>query len=170
LKKKGASKEKYLEEKEKWVLDETSGTAVQPVRYIPDFDAARPMVSRSPQPNNPYILYILYRNGREFSWGAAPVGTPIKIGQHGSICFSNTVPVSGLQLKHDPGIMLVWLGFILIVFGYFASLYSKHSKLLFDITEECRQRTIKVYILKAAEAEKSKLAKQFTEMFSQKNL
>jgi cytochrome c biogenesis protein len=153
--------ERLLAEKDKLKLDENSDTIIEPVRYIPDFDALRPMVSRSPKPNNPYILYIVYSGGREISWGAAPVGSPLKLGHSGGVCFSEVVPVSGLQLKHDPGLQLVFLGFILMICGFFVSLYIAHSTLWLVITDDCEWCTVKLYISKTAEHTRNKIAEQF---------
>lgn len=159
-------KESMLAESEKIAMDENSRIVVQPVRYIPDFDAMRPMVSRSAEPNNPYVLYIVYGDGREISWGAVPVGESLKLGDLGSICFKDKVSISILKLKHDPGLPLVFLGFTLMTGGFFVSLYSKHKKLWFVIHDECEKCTIEIFVLKAGEKEKSKMAGQFVDILS----
>lgn len=156
----GILTEKLLAEKEKLKLGEDSDTVIQPVRYIPDFDAVRPMISRSPAPNNPYVLYIVNSGGRE-SWGAAPVGAPLKFDRLGIVKFIEAVPASGLELKYDPGLMLVLLGFLLMTFGFFTSLYGRHSKLWAVITDDCEQYNIDLYMVKTAKGEKTKVTTQF---------
>jgi len=159
-------KESMLAESEKMAMDENSRIVVQPVRYIPDFDAVRPMVSHSAEPNNPYVLYIVYGDGREINWGAVPLGESLKLGGLGSICFKDKVPVSILKLKHDPGLPVVFLGFILMTGGFFVSLYSKHKKLWCVIHDECGKCIIEIFVLKAREEEKSKIADRFMDILS----
>lgn len=159
-------KESVLIESEKMAMDENSRIVVQPVRYIPDFDAVRPMVSRSAEANNPYVLYIVYGDDREISWGAVPVGEPLKLGSSGSICFKDKVPVSILKLKHDPGLPLVLLGFIFMAGGFFISLYISYKRLWFVITDDCGKCTIKIFVLKAGEQEKSEITNRFADTLS----
>ncbi|AJQ26150.1 cytochrome c biogenesis protein ResB [Pelosinus fermentans] len=74
----------------------------------------------------PQIMYIVYKGGREYDWGAAPLGSSRFIGpQMGMVKFIEAQPFSGLLIKRDPGIPLVWFGFLLLAFGFFASLYKK---------------------------------------------
>jgi cytochrome c biogenesis protein len=79
----------------------------------------------------PQIWYIVYKGGREYDWGAAPVGDSRLVGT-GMIRFSEVQPFSGLLIKHDPGIPLVWSGFILLTLGFFASLYKKNSYTFYE--------------------------------------
>lgn len=116
-----------LAERDRLLIDEASGLAVQVVRYIPDFDPGRPMISRSNQNDNPYVLYIVYAGGREMSWGAAPLGEAVKLGQTLSVRFVEAVPVSGLLIKHNPGLPVVWLGFGLMTTGFFGSLIRRRD-------------------------------------------
>jgi cytochrome c biogenesis protein len=76
----------------------------------------------------PKVYYIVYKDGREYDWGAAPLGSSRAIGNEmGRLRFSEAQPFSGLLIKQDPGIPLVWSGFILLTLGFFISLYKKHS-------------------------------------------
>ncbi len=87
-------------------------TVILPVRYIGGM--------------NPQIMYIVYKGGREYDWGAAPLGSSRFIGsQMGMVKFTEAQPFSGLLIKRDPGIPLVWSGFLLLAVGFFASLYKK---------------------------------------------
>jgi cytochrome c biogenesis protein len=113
-----------------------SGLIVRPARYIPDFDPARPMVSKSPEPKNPKILYIVYDKGKELDWGAATPGETVRLKDKGSIVFENVIPYTGLQIKRDPGFPIVMIGFVLMTLGFFVSLYSRHIQLWFALSSQ----------------------------------
>lgn len=110
--------------------------AIRPVRYIPDLDPARPMMkSRSTEPRNPHVLYIIYHQGREYAWGTAKIGEAVILGDRlGSIRFTEGKPFSGLQVKGDPGIPVVWSGFMIMAVGFFISLYSRRVQIWLLVT------------------------------------
>lgn len=79
----------------------------------------------------PLVMYIIYKDGQEYGWGAAPLNNARFISPKlGMVKFTAIQPFTGLLIKRDPGIPLVWLGFILLVLGFFASLYKKNSLIL----------------------------------------
>ena len=121
----GTGIKQRLAERQVWVVEPARQVAVQVMRYIPDFDPLRPMVSRSTEARNPHFLYVVYENGRQSEWGAAAVGQEVKLPGGGSIVFTGAVPFSGFQIKLDPGLPIVFAGFILLVVGFFAGLYGK---------------------------------------------
>ena len=53
------------------------------------------------------------------------MGQEVKLPGGGSIVFTGAVPFSGFQIKLDPGLPIVFAGFILLVVGFFAGLYGK---------------------------------------------
>ena len=91
-------------------LEGQSDMMILPIRYIGGL--------------TPQIWYIVYKDGREYDWGAAPLGSSRSVGT-GMVRFSEVQPFSGLLIKRDPGIPLVWSGFILLTLGFFVSLYKK---------------------------------------------
>ncbi|MEG6584930.1 cytochrome c biogenesis protein ResB [Dendrosporobacter sp. 1207_IL3150] len=126
------------------VISDQAGLAVQAVRYIPDFNPARPMVSQSNEARNPHVLYIIYAGGREIDWGAAPIGKPIKLSDELLVRFTQAVPVSGFQIKYNPGLPIVWLGFFLMTVGFFCSLYIRHKRVWLRITDDNNSSIVKV--------------------------
>lgn len=109
---------------------ESNGIVVRPVRFIPDFNPTQPMVSLSPELRNPHVLYIIYYNGREVDWGAAKIGDEVSLGKNlGTVKFTAAQPFSGLQVKQDPGVPVVWCGFIMMTIGFFMSLYTRRLRL-----------------------------------------
>ncbi|MDD4601765.1 MAG: cytochrome c biogenesis protein ResB [Negativicutes bacterium] len=109
---------------------ESQGFVIRPVRFVPDFNPAQPMASASSELRNPHVLYIIYRDGREVDWGAAKLGEEIPLSKNkGHVTFTAAQPFSGLQIKHDPGVPVVWFGFILMTVGFFISLYTKRLRI-----------------------------------------
>jgi cytochrome c biogenesis protein len=113
-----------------------SGMVVRLARYIPDFDPARPMVSRSQEPRNPRLLYIVYDKGKEANWGAAAPGETIKLGERGTAVFTAAIPYTGLQIKKDPGFPIVMAGFVLMTIGFFISLYTRYIQMWFAFSQQ----------------------------------
>lgn len=74
----GTGMKQRLAERQVWVVEPTRQVAVQVMRYIPDFDPPRPMVSRSTR-RNPHFLYVVYENGRQSDWGVMATGQEVKI-------------------------------------------------------------------------------------------
>jgi cytochrome c biogenesis protein len=69
--------------------------------------------------------------------GGEPVGlTAFRAGapmpQRGPVGFEivdfETVPYSGLQVKYDPGVWLIWVGCTLMVLGFLVTFYASHRK------------------------------------------
>lgn len=106
--------EASLEEGNAMVLEGQSGMMIRFMRYIPG--------------PTPQVLYIVYKEGREYDWGSVPLGSSKSIGNAmGMVSFKEAQPFSGLLIKRDPGIPLVWTGFVLLALGFFLSLYKKDN-------------------------------------------
>lgn len=114
-------------EQELLSLTGSTDMAILPVGYMPDRRHLRDQLPVMGQAKNPYVLYVLYNGGEEQSWGAAALGQPVALGPgSGTVTFTGTVPFSGVQIKHDPGMPLVWLGFALMAAGFFLGLYVRY--------------------------------------------
>jgi cytochrome c biogenesis protein len=88
--------------------------------------------------NNNYILQavpatadakgnLLYRFGTE---GQPPFGGSINKGEQietpfGALVFTNIKPYTGLEIKQDPGVPVVWTGFLLLTAGLMIRLYGR---------------------------------------------
>lgn len=78
----------------------------------------------------PKVLYRLYQGGQMLDFGVVSLGQPILLPEHeGRVNFTESIPFSGLQIKKDPGLPLVWTGCSLLVVGIFLSLYSRPRSL-----------------------------------------
>lgn len=91
-------------------------------RFIPDYDEASGMASRSPQPLNPRIIYSIYKGDQLLDVGLAKPGQDVTINNDAHVRFTGYLPVSTLRVKTDPGAPLVWIGGSLLLLGIFGAL------------------------------------------------
>lgn len=113
-------------------LPQTAGKVLRVLRFIPDYDPLRPMVSKSQQPRNPYIIYAVSGDHEEGKWLAAPVNEAQPLGNAASLIFS-FVPAAGMHVKYDPGVSLVWSGFALLLAGLFVIYYLPYRTVRIEI-------------------------------------
>ncbi|GAB6181945.1 cytochrome c biogenesis protein ResB [Desulfotomaculum defluvii] len=72
--------------------------------------------------------YVVYSNGMPFSMGIAELEVPIDL-MDNQVVFTNRTPYTGLQIKKDPGLPLIWLGFILFLMALPVCLYVKPNQI-----------------------------------------
>lgn len=91
-------------------------------QFYPDFvyDMRGQPATRSPEPKNPYVLYVLYHQNQPLKMDIVPVGKAVKIPQ-GEIVFDGFGQYTGLQVKRNPALPYTFAGFILATVG--VSLY-----------------------------------------------
>jgi cytochrome c biogenesis protein len=106
-------REAGLREREILAVDDASGLAIQPLHVT----------------TRGRIAYVVYQRDRPFAWGASRPGENIALGG-GAARFTVVTPCSGLQIKHDPGLPLVWSGFFLMAAGFFLSLYARRTTIV----------------------------------------
>ncbi|HEX3032858.1 MAG TPA: cytochrome c biogenesis protein ResB [Bacillota bacterium] len=99
------------------------------LKFIPDFDPANPEQSRSDQPNNPAVAYALYQGNQSVQQNYQLINTPFEYGDV-KITFTNYEPgyYTGLSVRKDPGVPIVWIGCGLMVFGITLSFLMQHRK------------------------------------------
>jgi len=88
------------------------------VHFLPDYrrdEQGRPF-SKSLKPLNPKIVYILTSQGRPFNMGEASLGQTVAVGGM-DVNFERYHNFTGLIVKKDPGVPVVWTGFILLLIG-----------------------------------------------------
>lgn len=86
-------------------------------KYIPHFDPALGMNSKSMAPENPRIVYTLYDGKDLLGIGTASFKEKIKIDDNVFISFQQARPYSILTAKSDPGLPLAATGGILLMLG-----------------------------------------------------
>ncbi|KAB2954602.1 cytochrome c biogenesis protein ResB [Heliorestis acidaminivorans] len=132
-------------------------------QYIPDFDPNLGWVSKSPDPNNPRIIYVLYRGNQQIGIGAAKIGEPeILADGEGAITFQDYQPYTGLSVRKDPGVWTVWIGSGLMILGLGLSFYLPHRRLWAIVEDNNGKAQVRI----GGHAQKNKIAfeKEFEEI------
>lgn len=88
-------------------------------RYLPSFDPALGMNSRTLRPDNPRIVFSVYKNGHLKGVGAARFHEQVKLDQNHTVVFQGVMPYTVLKLKSDPGLPSAWAGGMLTSMGFF---------------------------------------------------
>ncbi|MDI3281445.1 MAG: cytochrome c biogenesis protein ResB, partial [Bacillota bacterium] len=107
--------------------------------FIPDYDPSAGNVghpfSRSPYPNNPRVSYVIYHLNSPVRFDLAAIGEPIEVGDY-TFTFTGYREYTGLQVRKDPGVPVVYLGFLLMIVGLFISFYLFPRKLWVQVTAQ----------------------------------
>ncbi|MDA8234007.1 MAG: cytochrome c biogenesis protein ResB [Clostridia bacterium] len=114
-------------------------------RFNPDYDPNNPMQPRSNQPNNPAVLYELHRGQVMVDRNFTILEKDVKFEQ-GSISFGNLQQgyFTGLSVRKDPGVPIVWLGCGIMILGMLISLFWQHRKIWAIVTESKGLTTIEM--------------------------
>lgn len=88
------------------------------VIYVPDFDpSSGNLHSRSPLPNNPHLACAIMQNDQLIAVEVIPQGATKEVAGY-PVTFSGYGYYTGLEVKQDPGVKIVYTGFVLIVIGF----------------------------------------------------
>lgn len=105
-----------LKEYDSFRLDDEEDYSLRAV-FFPDFaENQRGIFSQTPVPNNPYVGLTLMQAEKIVDMALVPVGQEAQMGPY-LFTFDNFSYYSGLQIKYDPGIKIVFAGFILLLAG-----------------------------------------------------
>ncbi len=94
--------------------------------------------------------YIFYQGKSEIARGRALAAEKIKINNLGTITFEEILPYVGFQIKKDPGVPIVWIGFFLLIVGFFTSFYQNHFQIWFKIEDLNNESKITIVCNKRA--------------------
>ncbi|MEQ8200121.1 MAG: cytochrome c biogenesis protein ResB [Syntrophomonadaceae bacterium] len=87
------------------------------VIFLPDYaEDQHGAFSRTTLPNNPCLGLSLLQSGRTVDMALIAPGEEVRMGQY-RFSFEDYAYYSGLQIKYDPGVNLVFAGFILLLLG-----------------------------------------------------
>jgi cytochrome c biogenesis protein len=111
-----ATKEMQLQDGDSVDFSATPRT-VKIFKYIPNFDPALGMQTKSLEPHNPRVIYTVYNGKDMLGVGTAPFKERIKIDEQVYITFEQALPYSVLTVKTDPGLPLTAAGGILLMLG-----------------------------------------------------
>ena len=124
----------WLSQSASLAIDKEQGITLQVINYVPDFDPHRPAISLSPFPNNPRVLYAFYQQGNAVQWGVAALGQPLVLqGLDKKVVFADVRPYSLLDLKSDPGVPVVMVGFLLLSVAFFFSMLIRYHCLFIQV-------------------------------------
>lgn len=114
-------------------INETNGLMVQLLKYIPDYDPGQPMVSRSSEAVNPHVLLLVKRVEQSPAYIAVPLNGSAVLDGRMRANFTAIRPFSGLLIKSDPGLPVVWTGFGLLAIGFFIGWSRRRSLLWLNV-------------------------------------
>lgn len=110
---------KTIQIKDKDIYRMQEGMGVRAV-FIPDYaENSGKIASQSPLPNRPHVWLTLLQDGRIIDMKVLAPGEEGQLGSF-TLRFDNYSYFSGLQVKEDPGVYLVFAGFILLLLGILA--------------------------------------------------
>jgi len=115
----GNSKVMDLKDYETGPLGSGGDDAIKVV-FLPDYaEDQHGAFSRTTVPNNPRLGLSLLQSGRMVDLALLALGEEVQMGKY-QISFQEFSYYSGLQIKYDPGVNLVFVGFILLLLGLLA--------------------------------------------------
>ncbi len=119
--------------------------AVKFVKFIPDYDPNYGMETKSPDPNNPAVVYQVFKGQQQIAMDVAKIKAPVKV-ENGTLTFDNYSAkfYTGLEVKRDPGVPVVWLGCGLLVFGMTLSFVLQQRKVWAIISEENGRAVVEI--------------------------
>jgi len=124
---------------------EGTNLTIVPYLHNPENEAAAETPLKSTQPTQSRVIYLLLQGEQRVGMGAEGFDLPISLGQDGTtFTFQGTVPYTGLQVKKDPGVPLIWLGSVLMLLGMGFSFFGTPYYLWIAI--EQHEKWVAVYI------------------------
>ncbi len=123
-----AGKNICLKEGERHILNVQEGIEIQAL-FLPDFDdSERGIHSKSPIPNNPHAWLTVFQQGRIIDMAIITPGEEVELASY-LLRFDSYNTFSGLHVKQDAGVYMVFAGFILLLGGialrYFIGYWDK---------------------------------------------
>jgi cytochrome c biogenesis protein len=83
------------------------------------------------------VIYAVFQGNQPESMGRTSLATPIKIGNEDkTVSFVEIVPYTGLLVKKDPGVPLIWLGSFFLLVGMGISFFMRPHRLWLVLQQE----------------------------------
>ncbi|KNZ71013.1 ResB family protein [Thermincola ferriacetica] len=122
-----------------------TGLSLKVAKFIPDYDPQYGTESKSPNPNNPAVVYAVTQGQQTIAMDVAKLNTPVEVAG-GTLEFTKFAAreYTGLQVKKDPGVPVVWLGCGLLVFGVTLSFVIQHRKIWAVISDEAGKAIVDI--------------------------
>lgn len=97
--------------------------------YVPQFDPSQPQNPQAPN-GKPAVLYQVFKNNQQIAYSYQYIGQAAQV-ENFKVTANGirTVNYTGLSVRRDPGVPIVWLGCTLMVIGIFLSFMLQHRKI-----------------------------------------
>ena len=118
LEKDGQSRNFLVKDGDQLALNEDGSELIQ-MRFYPDWarDAKGHPISRTPQPNNPQLAFLRTSDGFQVDIGMLKPQESAELSDGLKITFSGYRNYTGLHVKKDPGVPIVFTGFLFLGCG-----------------------------------------------------
>lgn len=114
-------------------VEDEQKIAIQFTKFYPDFDySSGDLISISPLPNHPVLVYALFYDGYRVDMNLAHMGTPIEYEEY-KFVFENPQRYTMFQVSHDPGKVGAFIGGVFLTLGVFLAMFVNPKKLLIYI-------------------------------------
>ncbi|MGI6450990.1 MAG: cytochrome c biogenesis protein ResB [Desulfitobacteriia bacterium] len=123
----GSAEKATLGERDIWQLA-NSDKALMVYKYIPHYDPALGMNTKSLRPDNPRVIYSVYQNGTLLKADIASFQEKVELEPGLVVTFTGLQPYTVLTLKRDPGLALVAPGGLLLMAGSCLALLLRSKK------------------------------------------
>ena len=95
------------------------------IRYILPENTTFRAEGGSREQSVPRVAYAINQEGKTIKTGVVMFDQPVGLGNGKSIIFKEPILFTGLQLKRDPGLIMVWVGFALVLTGFVMTIFRK---------------------------------------------
>lgn len=97
-------------------------------QYVPNYDPKFGMNTKTLRPDNPRVLYAVYQNSAHLKSAMASLNEKVEIEPGVTFTFTEVKYLSGLTIKHDPGLPIAALGGLLLMVGVCAGLFIRTKR------------------------------------------
>ena len=114
-----ASRQLSIKDEDWIVLGEgPKGNTTLGIAFYPDYDEAQGIAQmKSHKDNNPRVIWVLQEGDEPIAIDTLSIGETSTIQEPLTITFDGYRYYSGLQMKYDPGIAVIFCGFLLLCLG-----------------------------------------------------
>lgn len=114
-----ASRQLSIKDEDWIVLGEgPKGNTTLGIAFYPDYDEAQGIAQmKSHKDNNPRVIWVLQEGDEPIAIDTLAIGETSTIQEPLTITFDGYRYYSGLQMKYDPGIAVIFCGFLLLCLG-----------------------------------------------------
>lgn len=105
---------------EYWIVlgEGPKGNTTLGIAFYPDYDEAQGIAQmKSHKDNNPRVIWVLQEGDEPIAIDTLAIGETSTIQEPLTITFDGYRYYSGLQMKYDPGIAVIFCGFLLLCLG-----------------------------------------------------